>query len=244
MERIEVDATVALAAVGGLLVGGAAAGGMAYLLLRKSFQSRLDAEVATVKTQYNDRLKAALSNSIHAMPEAGVPFVGRPDDSFNLAGDPGHRELWDAALGNPPEVAERRVIDPLEGLDDGEEEPDSGDAQDDSEEGAPAPVTRDLRRPYVISAMEFADSPPGWQQLTIKYFDADGTLVDDKDEPVPNFQKIVGPIKSLDDFGGMSGDPYIRYVRNQDMETDFEILFDPRSYADGVLNYGQPNRGS
>jgi hypothetical protein len=271
MERMEIDANVALAGVGGLLVGGAAGAGLAYLLLRKSFQSNLDREVAAVKdhyhsqlaeiqTEHNDRFKKALSDALSVVPEAGNPFVGR--SVSDLAGPGSDEELGEAALGAAGfEVADHFTEDdlrgvsiapgdPLEGLEDGEEEPgdESADAigyAQDAGRGASddPPITRDLRRPYMISAAEFADSPPGWQQLTLKWFAADRVLVDDKNEPVNPFGKIVGLINGKKDFGGISGDPNIRYVRNQGMETDFEILFDPRSYAEVILNYGQPNRG-
>ena len=251
-----------------LLLGGfaglTAGGAGAYLVLRKSmvhrFSTALDEEVAAIKADYNDKLKQALSGIVRDLPTAGAPFVGRSAAHLDLGGDDGDGDDGKAALGNG--------IDPLEGLDGyyGTDDGDPGGPGQDEEAAvldedrdlvqpdpaADAPlaqdrmigIERDIRFPYMITEDEFGDSPPGWQQITLTYFASGGTLVDDKNEPIPNYRKIVGKIRGPQDFGGVSGDPHLRYVRNQEMETDFEIVLDARSYADGILNYGQPNRGS
>jgi hypothetical protein len=251
----------------GGLAGLAVGSGGTYLVLRRTmagrFSTALDAEVAAVKTHYNDRLKDALSGALSTMPTVGVPFVGRPDHDLDLAGDGGDEDDGEAAMGDTEfqnqalHAADIRVdsftiTDPLEGLDGGEKDPEdaaneevdaerAGGLLDTAELARPA-VDRDLRGPYVISLAEFVDPLPGWQQLTVTYFAVDPVLVDDKNDPIPNFGKIVGPIRGPQDFGGISEDPHLRYVRNQSMQTDFEIVLDGRSYAEGVLHYGQPNK--
>ena len=93
----------------------------------------------------------------------------------------------------------------------------------------------------MISLEEFCEPIEGYEQLTIMYFAADKVLVDDKDAPIRDVRGTVGTISALG-FGGVSRDPNIRYVRNERLELDFEILLDPRSYAEAILNYGNPNR--
>jgi hypothetical protein len=279
MERIEVNANTGLVALGGMVVGCAAGGGVAYLLCRKSFESRLNSEVAEIKTRYNDRLKEVLSGVIGGIPEAGVPFVGRSDRDLPLAGsEAGDEDEGRAALGDDDDAddggrdehlesgnavsaieAIRRkaseLRDPLEGIEgeygdgsgddpDGAEDDDTGDASGSlpADEGLPPAVDRNLDGPYVISLEEFVDPPPGWQQITITYYAADKVMVDERRDPIPHFQKITGPINGPQDFGGISGDPHLRYVRNLIMDTDFEIVFDAKSFAGEVLNYGQPNK--
>jgi hypothetical protein len=262
MERMEIDANTALAGMGGLVVGGCAVGGLAYLLLRKSFQSRLDREVAEVKARYNNKLKEQLSGFISLVPDTGRPFVGRPGSGGLVGGSSSDEDDWNTAMDNHDSAvshraSQLRITDPLEGIDgdysggeEADEDPDGSAEADDaaaggvleSDQAILAVVDRDLRGPYVISLEEFVDPPPGWQQLTIKYFGSDKAMVDERNEPIPHFHKICGPVNGPQDFGGISGDPHIRYVRNQQMESDFEILFDARSYAEGVLNYGQPNK--
>ena len=246
----------------GSAAGAAVGGGSMYLVYRLALQRRyrtaLDQEVAAVKAHYNDRLKAHLSGIVSHTPDTGVPIMGQPGGDDYLAGGDGDGELGETALGiagderPAPGVRLKSVParNPLEGLEGGEEDPDDAANRELDEAGGSDPgaageglVARDIDHPYVISLEEFCDVPPGWQQITLTYFNSGGTLVDDKNEPIPNYSKLTGKIRGPQDFGGISDDEHIRYVRNQAMETDFEILFDPRSYADGVLNYGQPNKG-
>lgn len=241
-----------------LLLGSAAGvlagGGASYLVLRhtmrSNFDSRLNAEVAAVKSHYNERLKAQLSDAVSLLPEVGHPFVGQPGRGMDSDQEGG----GEAALGDHAEmqVDSLRITDPYEGID-GDEDGGDLDSDDDEEDGSDEPddpepghpLVRNLRKPYIISKAEFGETPPGWQQLTLTYYWGDMTLVDDKEQPVErgNVAKTIGMI-TKGDFGKISGDPNIVYVRNQDLELDFEVVWDPRSYADAVLHYGQPNRGS
>jgi hypothetical protein len=254
-----------LGSFAGLTAGGAGA----YLVLRHIMEARLndrlDAEVADVKAHYNDRLKTQLSDAISLVPEAGSPFVGRP--VRDLAGGGGDEERpvsFAGVVGLESEVRTFTITeggDPYEGID-GDDGTDDGDpsekrsneeADSDDESGdlvlvdqaAASPVARNLRKPYIISEEEFTDTPPEWQRLTLTYFAADKVLVDDKDQPIErgNVVKTIG-IVTRSDFGAASGDPNICYVRNQDFEVDFEVVLDNRAYADAILHYGQPNRGS
>jgi hypothetical protein len=94
----------------------------------------------------------------------------------------------------------------------------------------------------VISPLEFAEPDEiGWTQVTITYYAGDSVLVDDREQPIRNVRNTVGPL-SVNGFGGISEHSAIRYVRNEKLEIDFEIVLDERSYADAVLNYGNPNR--
>jgi hypothetical protein len=104
-------------------------------------------------------------------------------------------------------------------------------------------VLRDLTVPHIISAEEFSDFDPasGWQQLTITFYAADGVLVDDKEQPIRDMINTTGMINRLS-FGGVSLDPAIMFIRNPRLEVEFEVVLDSRSYADVVLNYGNPDR--
>lgn len=104
------------------------------------------------------------------------------------------------------------------------------------------PAERDRSKPYVISADEFAEGPEEGvhQCLTIKWYDEDKVLVDDQDQPIPDIRRTSGPL-SKSGFGGVSGQPNIRYVRNERLEIDFEILFSEQAYIEAVLSYGTVN---
>jgi hypothetical protein len=225
----------AYSAAGGVLVGLGIGFGLGYLLARHSFNARLDAEVDSVKAHYNQRAKAFL--------ETGSPFVGtrvgvRPSEQDDLAGEGGNEDDGASAVDDAANAAIAAIdefygskpasdIDPEEGL------PNEDGDEDGLEE------ERDTSRPYALSLAEFAESPDGWQQLTITYYAGDTVLVDDKEQPIQDIVKTVGPLTPLS-FGGVSEDPHIRYVRNHRLEVDFEIVLDRRSYVDVVLNYGNP----
>lgn len=256
-----------------LLLGGAAGlavgSGVVYLVLRRTMESRfdaqMDAELSSIRSHYNDRLKEQLSAAVSLVPEVGSPFVGRLKDRVDLADSGGDEERPVSFAGLVGLESEERTFhvteggDPYEGID-GDDGADDGDLGEEGEEEdsddsggglvradptAAASLNRDLRRPYMISALEFADTPPDWQQLTLTYYVPDDALCDDKDQPIEGaaILRTVGPIKQVK-FGAMSGDPNLCYIRNQELEVDFEVVRNQRSYADAVLNYGQPNRGS
>lgn len=89
--------------------------------------------------------------------------------------------------------------------------------------------------------MEHAESDPGWEQVTLIYYAGDGVLVDDKEEPINDVERMLGKGFGLGSFGGASNDANLCYVRNPKLEVDFEICLDKGSYVDVVLNYGRPN---
>lgn len=93
-----------------------------------------------------------------------------------------------------------------------------------TEKGVPKPVSR----PYVISPDEFDEN--GYQTVSLTYY-ADGVVEDDfydvlDDEEI---EEKVGR-DSLNHFGEYEEDSV--FVRNDELETDYEILRDSRRYAD------------
>jgi hypothetical protein len=103
------------------------------------------------------------------------------------------------------------------------------------------PEDRDESKPFRIDADEFNDeSYEHYTKISLTYYAGDGVLVDDRDDPIRIFTRVTGPLK-VEDFGGVSLDPYIQYVRNHKMESDFDIVLKQTSYADAILNYGNPS---
>ena len=96
---------------------------------------------------------------------------------------------------------------------------------------------RDSSRPYIISDEEFEDGDLSYNQNTLTYYQADGVLTDERDQPV-NTHFVVGD-KNLQ-FGNASGDVNIVYVRNDKLSVDFEICQSFGSYAEEVLGVALP----
>lgn len=93
-----------------------------------------------------------------------------------------------------------------------------------TEKGVPKPVNK----PYVISPDEFDEN--GYQTVSLTYY-ADGVVEDDfydiwDDDEI---EEKIGR-DSLNHFGEYEEDSV--FVRNDDNETDYEILRDPRNYSD------------
>lgn len=80
--------------------------------------------------------------------------------------------------------------------------------------------------PYVIEPDQFDTNDFKTQTLTLY---ADGVLADEYDNVITNVDEIVGE-ESLDHFGEYEEDTV--YVRNEELETDFEILRDDSNYRD------------
>lgn len=93
-----------------------------------------------------------------------------------------------------------------------------------NEKGVPAPV----KRPYVISPDEYDEN--GYQTVSLTYY-ADGVIEDDFRD-IWDDDEIEDKIgrDSLNHFGEYEEDSV--FVRNEEEETDYEILRDYRNYSD------------
>ena len=72
-----------------------------------------------------------------------------------------------------------------------------------------------------------------YEKLTLMYYDDDHTLTDDSDIPIDDIYKLVGD--NLDLFE----DQDVIYLRNHDLETDFEVVRIENSYSKSVLGIDQ-----
>lgn len=80
--------------------------------------------------------------------------------------------------------------------------------------------------PYVIAPDEFDEN--GYETESLTYY-ADGIVTDSYDNVIDDVDDIIG-LESLEHFGEYEDDSV--FVRNDDLETDFEILKDYRNYYD------------
>lgn len=88
--------------------------------------------------------------------------------------------------------------------------------------------------PYVIHKDEFFADEMGYDQQTLTYYDGDDILADEQQTPVYGHERLVGELK----FGHGSGDPNVVYVRNEQRQAEYEILFDPGAFSREVLGIG------
>ena len=91
-------------------------------------------------------------------------------------------------------------------------------------------------KPYVIHEDERGEEP-GYNSVAYTYYELDGVLTDEDDEPVPHGAEIVG----LDNlkFGHGAGDEDVVFVRNERLEIEMEIERRRESYEREVLGLEQ-----
>lgn len=92
-----------------------------------------------------------------------------------------------------------------------------------------------VKKPYVISPYDFGELD-GYRKIDLTYY-ADGILEDDDGEIVTDVDELIGE-GSLNTFGEYEDDAV--FVRNERLQTDFEILKDYRTYEEATGN--SPNQ--
>lgn len=88
-----------------------------------------------------------------------------------------------------------------------------------------------VKKPYVISPKQVGDC--GYETISLTYYEGDGVLADDADEPIFDVDDVVGR-ESFDHFNEYEEDPDIVFVRNDEMKTDYEICRNTDSYSEVV----------
>jgi hypothetical protein len=211
-------------------VGLVCGSGLGYFLARRALTAKLTTKLeAEFEERFEETLEEVKQHYDHKFGQLAAAQIDSAAEN---------RKRWAQVVAQSlgPVSDDPR----LEGLDDG--------GVDDDEEGEDIfelggepispPLRRNTSKPYAIAVSELGDDLPGYQNLTITWYMEDDTLVDDKDQPIRDVLRTVGPLDP-NGFGGLSGDPNIRYVRNEKLEINFEIVLDRRSYTDVVLGYGQ-----
>jgi hypothetical protein len=87
------------------------------------------------------------------------------------------------------------------------------------------------RDPYVIHADEYHSEESKFRQATLTYYAGDDVMTDEDDQPVFNFEEIIGPL--MWGHGSNNGDLF--YARNPRLEAEYEIARSYESYAHAIL---------
>ena len=132
-----------------------------------------------------------------------------------------------------PDVSFRQVS--WDDIEDDDEEFDEGDMDENEqlvkyynrEKGGPENMATDVKKPYVISPYDFGELD-GYRTFELTYY-ADGILEDEDYTIVPDPDDLLGP-EALTTFGEYEDDAV--FVRNEQLQADFQILKDYRTYAE------------
>lgn len=120
------------------------------------------------------------------------------------------------------------------------EEPEDENEEVDMGPDGYEPEPFDLRRPdkaFLVSEEEFFVNEDDYDQITFTYFVNDDILLDEKDNPVPNQEEILGD--GLGAFVPGAG-PDVVYIFNPKLEIGFEVVKDEDSYEEKVYGYSEP----
>lgn len=194
-----------------IFVLGAAAGSLAtWKLIEKKYKDIAQEEIDSVKDTFSKMKKNEYPDKLEDYPD-----FEEFDDSDNVEEEPKPEQKIDR--NNKPDIVEYAKILSETGY------TNYAERQDKKEKKGVEPVEDE--RPYVISPDEFGEKD-GYENVTLTYY-ADGVLTDYFDNVISNVDEVVG-FDSLDHFGEYEDD--VVFVRNEKMETDYEILRDLRDF--------------
>lgn len=197
-----------------IFVLGAAAGSLAtWKLIEKKYKDIAQEEIDSVKDTFSKMKKNEYPDKLEDYPD--FEEFDDSDDSYDVEEEPKPEQKIDR--NNKPDIVEYAKILSETGY------TNYAERQDKKEKKGVEPVEDE--RPYVISPDEFGEKD-GYENVTLTYY-ADGVLTDYFDNVISNVDEVVG-LDSLDHFGEYEDD--VVFVRNEKMETDYEILRDLRDF--------------
>lgn len=197
-----------------IFVLGAAAGSLAtWKLIEKKYKDIAQEEIDSVKDTFSKMKKNEYPDKLEDYPD--FEEFDDSDDSDDVEEEPKPEQKIDR--NNKPDIVEYAKILSETGY------TNYAERQDKKEKKGVEPV--EYERPYVISPDEFGEKD-GYENVTLTYY-ADGVLTDYFDNVISNIDEVVG-FNSLDHFGEYEDD--VVFVRNEKMETDYEILRDLRDF--------------
>ena len=198
-----------------IFVLGAAAGSLAtWKLIEKKYKDIAQEEIDSVKDTFSKMKKNEYPDKLEDYPDF-EEFDDSDDSDDSDDEEPKSEQKIDR--NNKPDIVEYAKILSETGY------TNYAERQDKKEKKGVEPVEDE--RPYVISPDEFGEKD-GYENVTLTYY-ADGVLTDYFDNVISNVDEVVG-FDSLDHFGEYEDD--VVFVRNEKMETDYEILRDLRDF--------------
>lgn len=134
------------------------------------------------------------------------------------------KSTWETVRGYSDEVnADNLPVDPEDGLD---EEFLEMIEQEEVEPGQMEP-------PHVISLSEFYNERPEYDKITIDWYEPDNVYLDENEEVIGDIQTYLGTsVNGLFKDTGPQDDPDIRFVRNEQYGSDYEVIRHHRSYRE------------
>lgn len=89
--------------------------------------------------------------------------------------------------------------------------------------------------PYVIDNQQFSDEMNDYEKLTIYYYAGDNVLANDDEEIISNMYHVLG-YEFESNFDDITN---VVYIRNETMETDYEVICLPGCHSE--IDSGEGN---
>lgn len=212
-------AWTSIGAAVGLAVGAAAGYIAASKTLERKFEARLAEELEQTKNFYASIHKGpGFSTATEAAKTLGVEV----EEKINVV--TAATALSGYQGKNPMPVDEDKVVNIFSRRGEVGEVP---QAEVDK---------RSADTPYLISAAEFMQNDSEAEQSTITWYEGDGVLADEQDQPIEDVDATVGVI-NLQRFGHYSGNDDVVYVRNDSRDIDYHIVRSYGKYAVEVAGF-------
>ena len=112
------------------------------------------------------------------------------------------------------------------------ESPEEDEDEDEYEEDEPEEDEKDSG-PYPITAAQFCNSRSYYDKVSLNYYAEDDVVSDERDKVMENAEEVVGRLQEM--FDGMEY-PSICYIRNEELEIDYEISVIDSSYRREILH--------
>lgn len=206
---------IAVALGTGLLAGGI----IGYTIAERNARKKTEDEIAAMRRVFRKLSKTDSKETTDFDPEDGVgdeeyPETSKEDllESVRIINSNGYRQ----SDPRPPVeivVKEEIVYDPTRDV---------------------TRWQRDPQYPYVINEQEFEDPDYNhFSKISIKYYVYDQALVDDQDAFIPNDGLV--DLDNLEYFGYGTESPDLVYIRNERIDSDFEVERRYENYSIDVL---------
>ena len=242
------------AALGGLSCGLLAGYLLSRHFQRKSFEARLASETEAIEKHYRARHQGLVNQlakgerppavgtiaDAEAVERPNITVVGYadPDGTRHFSSVPDDSMPDGPGSGHP---ADEKGTSGLQDPDEDEDDEDDDDHdEDDDLERPPDLEPEELAHigPYLITEDEYVEDHPEYSKNELQYYGDDDVLVDEREVPLRPDQ--MGPVLPIGYESEFESGKQIIHVRNHRLQSDFEITFVNNSYADTILNYGNP----
>lgn len=203
--------------------------------LKTKYEELAEAEIADMRTYYNKKLR-----SLELQGEKKTLDEVSKDLGYAIEGRDGGGQVPYHKVGSEPDKPEEPgdeeapIVENVFVNNGDDPEVEMEEAWDyDAEAAKRAPEV-----PYVIHRDEYNETPDGYDQYTLAYFEGDDVLCKEDDSVVEDQDEVIG-LGNLSRFGHGSGDRNIVYIRNEKLKVDLEVVHSDGKYAQQVHGFSE-----